>query len=65
MVLVIKNAGERSMAKMYRPVSLLFVVNKVFQKLLSNRRVGGMLTMFLVKKDLVIKIWCRGLHFKC
>ena len=30
MVLVIKNAGERSMAKMYRPVSLLFVVNKVF-----------------------------------
>ena len=28
-----KNVGERSTAKNYRPVSLLFVVSKVFEKL--------------------------------
>ena len=34
---VFKNAGERSMAKNYRPVSLLSVVSKVFVKLVNNR----------------------------
>ena len=34
---VFKNAGERSTAKIYRPVSLLFVVSKVFEKLANNR----------------------------
>ena len=34
---VFKNVGERSTAKHYRPVSLLFVVSKVFQKLVNNR----------------------------
>ena len=34
---VYKNAGERSTAKNYRPVSLLFVVSKVFEKLVNNR----------------------------
>ena len=34
---VFKNVGERSTAKIYRPVSLLSVVNKVFEKLLNNR----------------------------
>ena len=29
-VSVFKNVGERSTAKTYRPVSLLFVVSKVF-----------------------------------
>ena len=29
--------GERSTAKNYRPVSLLFVVSKVFKKLVNNR----------------------------
>ena len=33
---VLKNVGERSTAKNYRPVSLLSVVNKVFEKL-NNR----------------------------
>ena len=33
----IKNVGERSTAKNYRPVSLLSVVSKVFEKLVNNR----------------------------
>ena len=32
-----KNTGERSTAKKYRPVSLLSVVSKVFEKLVNNR----------------------------
>ena len=36
-VLVFKNVGERSTTKNYRPVSLLSVVSKVFEKLLNNR----------------------------
>ena len=34
---VVKNVGERSTAKNYRPVSLLSVVSKVFEKLVNNR----------------------------
>ena len=34
---VFKNVGERSTAKNYRPVSLLSVVSKVFEKLINNR----------------------------
>ena len=34
---VFKNVGERSTAKNYRPVSLLSVVTKVFEKLVNNR----------------------------
>ena len=37
MVSVFENVGERSTAKNYRPVSLLFVVSKVFEKLVNNR----------------------------
>ena len=33
---VFKNVGERSTAKNYCPVSLLFVVSKVFEKLVNN-----------------------------
>ena len=36
MVPVFKNVGERSTAKSYRPVSLLSVVSKVFEKLVNN-----------------------------
>ena len=39
MVLVFNNVGERSAAKNYCPVSLLFVVSKVFEKLINNRTV--------------------------
>ena len=35
-VLVFKNVGESSTAKSYRPVSLLSVVSKVFEKLVNN-----------------------------
>ena len=34
---VFKNVMERSTAKNYRPASLLFVVSKVFEKLVSNK----------------------------
>ena len=37
MVPVFKNVGEGSTAKNYRPVSLLSVVSKVFEKLVNNR----------------------------
>ena len=37
LVPVFKNAGERSTAKNYHPVSLLSVVSKVFEKLINNR----------------------------
>ena len=36
-VTVFKNVRERSTAKNYRPVSLLFVVSKVFEKTVNNR----------------------------
>ena len=34
---VFKNVGERSTAKNYRPIGLLSVVSKVFEKLVNNR----------------------------
>ena len=34
---VFKNVGERSTTKNYRPVSLLSVVSKVFEKLVNNK----------------------------
>ena len=36
-VLIFKNVGERSTAKNYRPVSLLSMVSKVFEKFVNNR----------------------------
>ena len=40
MVPVFKNVRERSTAKNYCPVSLLFVVRKFFEKLVNNRIVN-------------------------
>ena len=37
MVSVFKNVGGRSTAKNYHPVSLLFVVSEVYEKLVNNR----------------------------
>ena len=37
LVPVFKNVGERSIAKNYDPVSVLFVVSKVLEKLVNNR----------------------------
>ena len=37
MVTVFKSVGERSTAKNYRPISLVFVVSKIFEKLVNNR----------------------------
>ena len=39
---VFKNVGERCTAKNYRPVSLLSVVSKFFEKLLNNKIVGNL-----------------------
>ena len=39
---VFNNVGERSTAKNYRPVSLLSVVSKVFEKLINNRIVDNL-----------------------
>ena len=36
-ILMFKNVGERSTAENYRPVSLLSVVSKVFEKFVNNR----------------------------
>ena len=40
LVPVFKNAGDRSTAKNYSPVSLLSVVSEVFENLVNNRIVG-------------------------
>ena len=37
MVAILKNVGKRSTPKNYRPVNLLSVVSKVFEKLVNNR----------------------------
>ena len=37
MVPVFQNVGETGTAENYRPVSLLSVVSKVFEKLVNNR----------------------------
>ena len=37
LVPVFKSVGERSIAKNYDPVSVLFVVSKVLEKLVNNR----------------------------
>ena len=36
---VFKNLWERHMAKNYLPVSLIFLISKVFKKLVNNRLV--------------------------
>ena len=39
-ILVFKNIGEWSAAKNYHPISLVYVVSKVFEKLTNNRIVN-------------------------
>ena len=47
LVPVFKNVGERSNAKNYCPVSLLSVVSKVFEKLVSNRIVDHLIGLLI------------------
>ena len=49
MVSIFWNAGKRSTAKSYHPVSLFSMVSKVFQKLVNNRIVDH-----LEKRDLFL-----------
>ena len=53
MVPVFKDVVDRSTAKNYHPVSLLFVVSKVFEKLVNNRIVDH-----LEKADLFSDFQC-------
>ena len=53
MVPVLKNIGERATAKNYCPVSLLSVVSKVFEKLLTTRIVD-----YLEKSGLFSNFQC-------
>ena len=73
MVPVFKNVGERSTAKNYRPVSLLSVVSKVFEKLVNNRIVDHLEKCSLFsdfqygfrsfnRSGLVFSINCRFSH---
>ena len=50
MVAVFKNVGERSAAKNCRPVRLLFVVRRVFEKVINNRIVDHLekFVLFLI-----------------
>ena len=43
---VLKNVGKRSTAKNYSLVGLLFVVSKVFKKLINNRTVDHLWPFF-------------------
>ena len=60
MVPVFKNVGERSTAKNYLPVSLLFVVSKFFEKLVNNRIVDHLKKSGLFSDFKVFSINCRS-----
>ena len=66
-VSVFKNVGERSTAKNYRPVSLLSVVSKVFEKFLNNRIVDHLekcnVFNVLISSSLWSKITSRKVTF--
>ena len=51
---VFKNVGERSTAKNYHPVSLPFMVSKVFEKLVNNRLVDRLEKCFLISSMVLI-----------
>ena len=48
MVLVFKNVGERSATKNYCHVTLIFVVSKVFEKLVNNKTVDRKMAFILI-----------------
>ena len=54
MVPVFKNVGEMSTAKNYRPVSLLLVVSRVFEKLVNNRIVDDLEKFFFLISNKVL-----------
>ena len=68
MVPVFKNVGERSTAKNYRPVSLLCVVSKVFEKLVDHLEKCSLFSDFQYgfrsfnRSGLVFSINCRFSH---
>ena len=53
---VFKNVGERSTAKNYRPVSLLSVVSKVFEKHVNNRFVDHRVRLSISIYRIVVNI---------
>ena len=65
LVPVFKNVGETSSAKNYRPVSLLSVVSKVFEKLVNNRIVHNLekCGLFFLISNMVLGILDQLLIF--
>ena len=64
MVSVFKNVGERSSAIKYHPVSLLYVVSKVFEKLVNKRildhlEISGLFSLSSMVLE-VFSINCRS-----
>ena len=51
---VFRNVGQRSTAKNYHPVSLLSVVNKVFEKLVNNRIAAKRNVTFFLISSMVL-----------
>ena len=54
MVHVYKNVRERSATKNYHPVNLLYVVRKVFEKLVNNRIVDHLNVDFFLISSMVL-----------
>ena len=59
---VFKNVGESSSGQNYCPVSLLYVVGKVFEKLANNRIVDHLEKCVLFSDFQVFSINCRSSH---
>ena len=60
LVPLFKKVGERSTAKKYRPVSLLSVVSKVFEKFVNNRIVVIWRNMdFFLNSSIVLCLFNR------
>ena len=69
MVPVFENVGKRSAAKNYCPASLLYVVSRVFEKLVNNRIVNLLLfpnfqTADFQVLDLTVIKWVKGIMHK-
>ena len=62
---VFKNVGERSTAKNYRPVSLLSVVSKVFERLENNRIVDQLENCSLFLISSMVSGLLNQLHMFC
>ena len=65
MVPIFKNVGERAIAKNSRPLSLLSMVSKIFEKLVNNRIVDHLeeCGLFFVISSMVLGLLDQLLIF--